>query len=927
MQDIKTKRKVTNTAKKCKIVPVNNKFNIKVKFLSKRRRFSCDQCSKQLTTFSSLVIHKRTHSGEKPFACDLCPAKFTSNSNIVGHKKMHSMLGALYVYHERKKRRVGNSFISEESLTSANSQLVNKNSLQTTSGSSFPEREIGNADVLERIASSSPGKKFASSPREKKIASSSPAKKIASSSPAKKIASSYPDKKIASSSLAKKIASSYPDKKIASSYPDKKIIGSDSKKRNTGKSLEKEKNIYSCTECNKTFSWLASLLYHMRIHTGEMTYDCKKCKQKFSSMSDLFMHKKTHICGKNEDGSQFTEERIMPPPSSPLVHKTNNCLEKVERRSVVETEFDKKLCMQDGADENESYSCSQCNKQFQKKHGLKIHMYQAHRRKTENESYSCSQCNRQFPKKHGLKIHMYQAHQRKKILPPLHPGMKKSIKRFNCDLCCKKFSYESAVHIHKKYIHKLELNADKCEVQEEDVSLGISGKAKTCKKIKMRAEAKIGSHECDKCKKRFNSSGSLKGHMRLMGCHSDTSLYKCKKCRSAFLNPVYLRWHKCKDSNIAREKCNSEDFVISVNDQTAENTFDCEHCDKQFISARHLKSHLRVHAGEKSFSCSICNMKFTKAGKLRSHEKRKHSIWKSQILDHMPEKINVRSCDGRFECLECHKKFKTIGLLNGHSAVHTGIKAYKCDICERKFAFQTNLCRHKREDHSITKPRSGCQRGIKPAKKISPDEELHGEDPNQIRHSIRKKENFYNSQIRIESVFGSYQDWKTEEPREQLRLDSNSQFVCVRCSRDFPCVSSLEEHSKSCVFGSDDRPLNFEEIVKQEVEDDGPSAFLDVRSNAIPYYCDHSSIKTDTDDRDSGISVGHHQNMTPSLCDRSSVDTVMDDRDPQISVGDLVMKQEIEEAPLWKPYGCGKCCASYATKEEAVDCFRLHGDD
>ena len=100
-------------------------------------------------------------------------------------------------------------------------------------------------------------------------------------------------------------------------------------------------------------------------------------------------------------------------------------------------------------------------------------------------------------------------------------------------------------------------------------------------------------------------------------------------------------------------------------------------------------------------------------------------------------------------------------------------------------------------------------------------------------------------------------------------------------------------HSKSCVFSSDKRPLNFEETVKQEVEGDvdGPSTFLDVYSNATSYYCDRSSIKTDTDDRDSEISEGHHQNTTPSLCDRSSVDTVLDDRDPQISVGDLVIKQ------------------------------------
>ncbi len=50
----------------------------------------------------------------------------------------------------------------------------------------------------------------------------------------------------------------------------------------------------------------------------------------------------------------------------------------------------------------------------------------------------------------------------------------------------------------------------------------------------------------------------------------------------------------------------------------------CNLCCKLFITAQHLKRHMRRHSGERPYKCTECGRQFTRNGDLTKHM-RKHS--------------------------------------------------------------------------------------------------------------------------------------------------------------------------------------------------------------------------------------------------------------------------------------------------------------
>jgi len=141
--------------------------------------------------------------------------------------------------------------------------------------------------------------------------------------------------------------------------------------------------------------------------------------------------------------------------------------------------------------------------------------------------------------------------------------------------------------------------------------------------------------------------------------------FKCNYCEKLFAREKSLLAHK---SNFHNE---------SVEFEAGKKPFlNCSFCKAIFEAPVQLEKHLRSHSKSKPFQCNTCNKRFVSKSNLSAHQR----LHEGTAL--------------RYPCYQCEKKFSHPSEVKQHMVVHTGIRAYTCKQCGNKYSRYPSLWKH-----------------------------------------------------------------------------------------------------------------------------------------------------------------------------------------------------------------------------------------
>ncbi|XP_073540887.1 uncharacterized protein [Phyllobates terribilis] len=220
--------------------------------------YSCSECGKSFNKKSYLVIHQRSHTGEKPYSCSECGKYFNQKAHLVNHQRIHT-------------GEKPYSCLECGKYFNQKSHLLNHQRIHTGEkpyscprcGKCFTNQSY--LIVHER-----------SHTREKPYGCSECSKCFTNQSHLLRHQRSHTGEKPYSCSECGKRFTNQ-------SYCVAHV-------RN-----HTQEKTFSCSECGKYFNQKSHLLRHQRSHSGEKPFTCQKCGKGFTRQSGLYQHERSHI--------------------------------------------------------------------------------------------------------------------------------------------------------------------------------------------------------------------------------------------------------------------------------------------------------------------------------------------------------------------------------------------------------------------------------------------------------------------------------------------------------------------------------------------------------------------------------------------------------------------------------------------------------
>jgi KRAB domain-containing zinc finger protein len=474
-------------------------------------------------------------------------------------------------------------------------------------------------------------------------------------------------------------------KSLAAPFSEQRILGSDTKacsKLATVKKLQPRKR----------------KIEEIRMQKVVISYRCKKCPKELKSKIGLETHR-----------------RIM----HQNFHSIRGLYVRVSKRESMFRSIQEQ--------QNFRYCCQNCDKKFQTKNCLSLHIQRVHlklanqnqkklqtKTKHRKNPSVCIVCGKSYGTLQNLIYHNESVHLKLRYRCDKCPKVyqnKKSFRNhyqsehlnqpFVCQLCPKTFKTPGRLSWHKKNVHlKTLLNCEQCTLAySSPVTLRkhIQSEHQTrhdcqdCGKVFKNAIGlsthKLEVHlkrlsKCQYCSKEFKARQSLLRHIRYVHVHVPIE-YHCKECLKVFKKRGSLNRHVRRVHQNKKYACKDCDkiFVLELSlkrhyDKVhLKKLFQCEKCPEKFKTFYQLKIHFdALHLG-KQFSCKICNQIYVGADYLRTHIKNIHD-------------------KALYSCDQCSKVYTASSSLLDHKKIKHLNKRWSCKNCEKVFKSRKGHSNH-----------------------------------------------------------------------------------------------------------------------------------------------------------------------------------------------------------------------------------------
>ncbi|XP_030557329.1 zinc finger protein 91-like [Drosophila novamexicana] len=746
---------------------------------AEKEQFICPQCQKAYKNTSSLNVHIRKHSSERPFQCPHCPKSFKVSENLRSHISTHKGKTVFKCphctkfflekaqYDEHTRYHIGHrvykclhcpkiythiTFFKEHILThSTNNSEVNVQSDRVeieNNELAGQDNEIGCSNEDNEIGCTEEVKNSLKSIKEEQTELSS---------------NSYEECTVEHHEVCNPLAVNEPridDKKKQFICPQCPKVYKNISSLNVHIRMHSGERPFQCPHCPKSFKIFAILRSHISTHKGKTVFKCPHCRKFFLEKAEYDEHTRFHIghraykclhCPKILVNISSFKAHIS-------IHPTNNSEVNVqsERVEIENSELagqDNEIgCSNEVKDKEDIIEEEQTEISLENYEGCTAERYEISnplaveepRIDAKKKQFICPQCQKAFKTKFMLTSHLSTTHSDERP--------------FQCPHCPKAFKRFGILRSHV-YTHN-----------------------------------RTTAFKCPHCRRYFLEKAKYDEHTSF---HVGHRLYKCPQCSkicthyTRFKN--HIRIHHANNSEGQTELSfkSYDECTTAVNEPTIDakkTKFICPQCPKAYKYKTSLKSHMRTHTCERPFQCPHCPKAFKQFMHLRNH-----------IYKHKGKTT--------FKCPHCRKYFIEKAKYDEHTRCHIGHRLYKCPHCSKICSDQTRFKKHILIHHA-----NNSEINVQSELLEIENWEL-AEQENQIDFSKEVKDSEVNiKEEQTELSSNSYEECTVERYEignplavDEPRIDAKKkQFICPQCQKACKNTSSLNVHIR---LHSSERPF------------------------------------------------------------------------------------------------------------------------